>query len=120
VRKKYRTRKTKKNKPRKISDDVSVEEVAAELAAYITDRAAVEGVESVLDAEFFTRHLRDGVVGFFGVDTDFNGNGELKMTRDLQEPFPGSLDTWMKQAQDDGLDDVCIECREAEKASNLH
>jgi len=99
---------------------VSVEEVSKDLAAYLAERSALNGVS--LDDEFFARHLRDGVVGFFGVEIGFDNTGALVMVRDSQEPYEGCFDEWVKQAQDDGLDDVCIESREeeVEQASILH
>ena len=103
--KNHRTKKIRKRKKlRKISDDLSVEEVAANLAAYITDREALEDVSFTLDAEFFARHLRDGVVGFFGVETDFeHDTGKLVMIRDLKEPYEGYFETWVKQRRQASL-----------------
>jgi len=98
----------KKNKPRKIRADLCVEEVSEDLATYLTDRSALEKVSFTLNAAFFARHLRNGVVSFLGVETGFNDSGELQMIRDLNELYEGYFDEWMI-ARGSGLSIKCLE-----------
>jgi len=68
--------------------------LATDLAAYIADRAIVEGVRSELTVEFFVEELRAGVTTFFGVQISDDG-GVPVMVHDTQEPYDGYFDTWM-------------------------
>ena len=77
-------------------DCATLVELATDLAAYIADRAIVEGVRSELTVEFFVEELRAGVTTFFGVQISDDG-GVPVMVHDTQEPYDGYFDTWMGQ-----------------------
>ena len=70
-------------------------ELATDLAAYIADRAIVEGVRSELTVGFFVEELRTGVTTFFGIQISDDDDGVPVMVHDTQEPHSGYFDTWM-------------------------
>ena len=69
--------------------------LAANLAAYIADRAIVEGVRSELTVEFFVDELRAGVTTFFGIQVSDDDDGVPMMVHDTDEPYGGYFDAWM-------------------------
>ena len=69
-------------------------ELATDLAAYIADRAIVEGVRSELTVGFFVEELRAGVTTFFGIQISDDDDGVPVMVHDTQEPYSGYFDAW--------------------------
>ncbi len=76
-------------------DCATLVELATDLAAYIADRAIVEGVRSELTVEFFVEELRAGVTTFFGIQISDDDDGVPVMVHDTQEPYGGYFDAWM-------------------------
>jgi hypothetical protein len=76
-------------------DCVVFVELATDLAAYLADRAIVEGVRSELTVEFFLEELRAGVTTFFGVQVSDDDDGVPVIVHDTQEPYGGYFDAWM-------------------------
>ena len=76
-------------------DCATLVELATDLAAYIADRAIVEGVRSELTVEFFVDELRAGVTTFFGIQVSDDDDGVPVMVHDTQEPYGGYFDAWM-------------------------
>ncbi len=76
-------------------DCATLVELATDLAAYIADRAIVEGVRSELTVEFFVEELRAGVTTFFGVQICEDNDGVPVIVHDTQEPYGGYFDYWM-------------------------
>ena len=72
-------------------------ELATDLAAYIADRAIVEGVRSELTVGFFVEELRAGVTTFFGIQISDDDDGVPVMVHDTQEPYSGYFDAWVSR-----------------------
>ncbi len=68
-----------------------VELVAEQLACYLRERAAAEGVPCELDAEFFRTHLVAGIRTFFGILVSLD---HCELVEDDQEPDAGFLAAW--------------------------
>ena len=61
---------------------MTTQEVVQELYDYLKFRFNKEGRETDLDLQFFARHFKDGVRGFFGVIVD----EEQGLLEDRQNP----------------------------------
>ena len=84
-----------------VTDLGQLERVAYILAMYIMDRAAVEGVSSTLDHEWFLEQLvradlpHTGRTTMFGVVVAALPGGAVGFVRDEQEPHPGYMNEWL-------------------------
>jgi hypothetical protein len=82
--------------PTPLCEDCAVfVELATDLAAYLADRAIVEGVRSKLTVEFFVEELRAGVTTFFGIQIEDDDDGVPVIVHDTEEPYDGYFDAWM-------------------------
>jgi hypothetical protein len=84
-----------------VNDPRQLIRAAYALAGYIADRAAVEGVASSLDPEWFLKQLvradlpHTGKTTMFGVVVAALPGGAVGFVRDEQEPHPGYMNEWL-------------------------
>jgi hypothetical protein len=84
-----------------VTDPRQLERAAYALAGYISDRAAIEGVASKLDPEWFLEQLvradlpHKARTTMFGVVVAALPGGVVGFVRDEQEPHHGYMNEWL-------------------------